>query len=305
MVPGSDRPSQRVSPHQRENSLRTVWHDSPGLLQKKKTLVSRRQIQDTMLSFVQYYRSKDPGIGGLKLYNELCSVYGSGLIGGRDAFLNLLRSRHLMLPPKKPRHTTDSNHLYKKYPNLTKGITAQYPNHIWVSDITYIWIEGGVCYLHLITDAYSHAVLGWILAPGLQADYTIQALEQAISESGGGNLCGTIHHSDRGSQYACDAYVNVLTGHHIRISMTESYKPTDNAVAERMNGILKCEWIYGMSLFKDEDEARQQIARMIDFYNNGRPHMSIGMKKPMDVYYGEVPGKCMWKKEGKKRADDK
>ena len=272
---------------------------------KKKTLVSRRQIQDTMLSFVQYYRSKDPGIGGLKLYNELCSVYGSGLIGGRDAFLNLLRSRHLMLPPKKPRHTTDSNHLYKKYPNLTKGITAQYPNHIWVSDITYIWIEGGVCYLHLITDAYSHAVLGWVLAPGLQADYTIQALEQAISESGGGNLCGTIHHSDRGSQYACDAYVNVLTGHHIRISMTESYKPTDNAVAERMNGILKCEWIYGMSLFKDEDEARQQIARMIDFYNNGRPHMSIGMKKPMDVYYGEVPGKCMWKKEGKKRADDK
>lgn len=168
-----------------------------------------------------------------------------------------------------------------------------------MSDITYIWIEGGVCYLHLITDAYSHAVLGWILAPGLQADYTIQALEQAISESGGGNLCGTIHHSDRGSQYACDAYVNVLTGHHIRISMTESYKPTDNAVAERMNGILKCEWIYGMSLFKDEDEARQQIARMIDFYNNGRPHMSIGMKKPMDVYYGEVPGKCMWKKKGK------
>ena len=100
MVPGSDRPSQRVSPHQRENSLRTVGMTPQAYYKKKKTLVSRRQIQDTMLSFVQYYRSKDPGIGGLKLYNELCSVYGSGLIGGRDAFLNLLRSRHLMLPPK-------------------------------------------------------------------------------------------------------------------------------------------------------------------------------------------------------------
>lgn len=212
--------------------------------------------------------------------------------------MNLLRSQHLMLPAKKPCHTTDSNHLYKKYPNLIKGVTAQCPNHIWVSDITYIWIEGGVCYLHLITDLYSHAVLGWVLAPGLHAAYTVQALEQAIGKGGSGNLCGTIHHSDRGSQYACDAYTDVLMRHHIRISMTESYKPTDNAVAERMNGILKTEWIYGRSLFKDEQDAEIQIAEMIDFYNNGRPHMSISMKKPMDVYEGEEPGKCLWKKGG-------
>lgn len=269
---------------------------SQAYYKKKKSLLSRSQIKTAILTAIQYYRSKNPGIGALKLHYELCSIYGGGVVGGRDAFLHLMRSEHLMLPPKKPRHTTDSNHLYKKYPNLIKGIQAQYPNHIWVSDITYIWIEGGVCYLHLVTDMYSHAVLGWILSPGLHATYTLQALEQAINEARGGNLCGTIHHSDRGVQYACDAYIKMLTNHHIRISMTETYKPTDNAVAERMNGILKTEWIYGMSLFKEEHQAREQIANMIRFYNNERPHMSIGMKKPMEVYYGEVPGKSAWKK---------
>ena len=124
----------------------------------------------------------------------------------------------------------------------------------------------------------------------------VHALEQAIGKAGGGNLCGTVHHSDRGSQYACDAYVDILIEHHIRISMTEDYKPTDNAVAERMNGILKTEWIYGRSLFENETEARAQIAEMIEFYNYERPHMSIGMKKPMNVYDGEVPGKSKWKK---------
>lgn len=269
---------------------------SQAYYKKKKTFLSRKQIKEVILSAVQYYRSKDPGIGALKLHYELGRIYGGKLIGGRDAFLSLLRSEHLMLPPKKPRHTTDSKHLYKKYPNLIQGVTAQYPNHIWVSDITYIWIQSGVCYLHLLTDVYSHAVLGWVLAPGLQAEYTIQALKQAISRGGGGNLCGTVHHSDRGSQYACDAYVSTLMEHHIRISMTERPEPTDNAVAERMNGILKTEWIYGMSLFEDEQDARLQIAQMIDFYNNERPHMSIGMKKPLEVYYGEEPGKCLWKK---------
>lgn len=235
-------------------------------------------------------------MGGLKLYWELSSLYGHPVIGGRDAFLNFLRAEKLMLPARKPRHTTKSHHLYMKYPNLIKGVSSSHVNHIWVSDITYIWIEGGVCYLHLITDIYSHAVLGWELAPGLHAEYTAKALSQAIEKASGGNLCGTIHHSDRGSQYACDLYVTLLKKHHIRISMTEDSKPTDNAVAERMNGILKTEWIYGSALFKSEQQAREKIAQMIQFYNYQRPHMSIGMKKPMDVYEGQVPGKNLWKK---------
>ena len=100
---------------------------SQAYYKKKKTILSRNQIKAAILAAIHYYRSKNPGIGALKLHYELCSIYGGGVIGGRDAFLNLMRSEHLMLPPKKPRRTTDSNHLYKKYPNLIKGVTAQYP----------------------------------------------------------------------------------------------------------------------------------------------------------------------------------
>lgn len=263
----------------------------------KKILLTKSQIRLVLLESIHYYRSQAPHMGGLKLYFELSCLYGHQATGGRDAFLNFLRAEKLMLPALKSRHTTNSNHLYKKYPNLIKDLQVAYPNHLWVSDITYIWIEGGVCYLHLITDAYSHAVLGWVLANGLHAEYTAQALSQAIDRTGGGNLCGTIHHSDRGSQYACDRYVSLLMEHHIRISMTEDYKPTANALAERMNGILKQEWIYGMSLFASEEQARREISKMIHFYNYERPHMSIGMKKPMDVYQGEEPGENLWKRK--------
>ena len=264
---------------------------------KKKTYLSKSQVESLLLDGVSYYRSLAPGMGGIKLHWELSLLYGKDIVGGRDAFLQFLRRKKLMLPARKPRHTTSSNHLFRRYPNRIKGLQASCPNHIWVCDITYIWIEGSVCYLHLLTDAYSHAVLGWVLAPGLHARYTAQALSQAIDKAGGGNLCGTIHHSDRGSQYACDLYVSLLMEHHIYISMTEDYKPTDNAVAERMNGILKTEWIYGSSLFPTLEQAEIEIGKMIDFYNYQRPHMSIGMKKPMDVYQGEIPGKNLWKKE--------
>lgn len=264
---------------------------------KKKSFLANSVIRELLLEAVGYYRSLDPSIGGLKLYAELSTLYGHQMTGGRDAFLNFLRAEKLMLSARNPRHTTNSNHIYLKYPNLIKGLIARCVNHIWVSDITYIWIQGGVCYLHLLTDVYSHAVLGWVLAPSLHAEHTAKALSQAIQKASSGNLCGTIHHSDRGSQYACDLYVNLLREHHIRISMTEDSKPTDNAIAERMNGILKTEWIYATSLFESEKQARDEIAGMIQFYNYQRPHMSIGMKKPMEVYQGEIPGKNLWKKK--------
>ena len=175
-------------------------------------------------------------------------------------------------------------------------MTALYSNLIWVSDITYVWILGDVLYLHLVTDAYSHAVLGWRLSDSLEASFTLEALRMAIRTAQGGNLCGTIHHSDKGSQYASDAYVDCLIDHHIRISMTERYEPTDNAVAERQNGIFKVEWIYEQEMYRDKEQASAEIKAMIDFYNNRRPHMSIGMKCPMEVYKGEKPGKNLWKK---------
>ena len=266
---------------------------------KVKRIYTDQQREKLMLAYVDYYRLKAPRIGGVKLHVLLEADLGCDVVRGRDSFLDFLSRNGRMLPKKKPRHTTDSNHVYFKYPNLTVGLVAECPNHVWHADITYIWIEGDVLYLHLITDGYSHAVLGWCLSETLEAENTVEALQMAIRTAGGGNLCGTIHHSDRGVQYACQKYIGILMEHHIRISMTECYNPTDNAIAERMNGILKDEWLYHQAMFSDYAEALREIASMIDFYNNVRPHMSIGNKKPMDVYNGEVPGKNLWKKKDK------
>ena len=266
--------------------------------EKRRVLYTELQRIKVIIWHVEWYRMQAPRLGGVKLHVLLTEELGRGFVGGRDSFLELLRRHHLMLPKKKPRHTTDSRHVYFKYPNLTAGLVALHPNHVWYADITYIWIEGDALYLHLVTDGYSHAVLGWRLSETLEADNTAMALEMAVATAGGGNLCGTIHHSDRGVQYACQKYVGILMEHHIRISMTECYSPTDNAVAERMNGILKDEWLYHRAMFRDYDEALREIGREIDFYNNVRPHMSIGMRRPMDVYGGEATGRNLWKKKG-------
>lgn len=154
------------------------------------------------------------------------------------------------------------------------------PNQLWVSDITYIDIANDSHYLHLVTDAYSHKIIGWCFAESLSAKHTLDALRMAIAQTGKEDLHGLIHHSDRGIQYCCNAYVEELESHGISISMTEDYKPTDNAVAERVNGIIKQELIYRRKQFASYEEAKEAIERFITFYNNDRPHMSIGFQTP-------------------------
>ena len=261
-------------------------------------VISERQRRKLLCVHVEYYRWLWPRLSGVKLYTKLREELGGEITHGRDSFMRFLSDEGYMLPKQKRRRTTDSNHPYRKYPNLIQGVDAQYVNHIWVSDITYIWITGDVLYLHLVTDAYSHAIIGWCLSETLEADNTIKALQMAIDSSGGGNLCATIHHSDRGSQYACYDYVDLLVSHHIRISMTERYNPTDNAIAERQNGIIKNEKIRLEEMYPDKEYAEREIAQAVEFYNYKRPHMSLGMKTPMDVYKGNVePGKKMWKRQ--------
>ena len=163
---------------------------------------------------------------------------------GRDSFLNMLRRHGLMQKLRRSRSTTNSNHRYHKWKNLIKGFKPTAANQLWQSDITYIDLAGGCCYLHLVTDAYSKKIVGWCLAESLAAVFTLKALRMAIEQAGGGNLSGLIHHSDRGIQYCCDLYVEELQKYSIQISMTEDYKPTDNALAERVNGIIKSESVY-------------------------------------------------------------
>ena len=264
---------------------------------KKKTDGEERLAREMrIVKAVREIRELDPGIGGIKLWYMLRAMFSTGWMPGRDAFLGLLRCHGLMQKPRRTRSTTNSNHRYHKWKNLIKGFVPTRANQLWVSDITYIELEGGCCYLHLVTDAYSHKIVGWCLADSLSAVFTLKALRMAIGQAGGGDLSGLIHHSDRGVQYCCDLYVEELQRHGILISMTEDYKPTDNGIAERVNGIIKGESIYRQERrFATYGEALEHIRRFIAFYNGRRPHMSIGNQTPDSVHQQQGEQRKMWK----------
>lgn len=247
-------------------------------------------------SCVESLRREDPRLGGRKLWLMVKSAFDAGWVPGRDRFYKLLDRYNLALPSPKPRRTTNSNHRFRKYKNIACGITPIRSNSLWVSDITYVDLEEGCCYLHLVTDAYSHKIVGWCLSDTLQARHSREALMQAIGQSGG-SLEGLVHHSDRGIQYCSNEFVRELVSRGATISMTEDYSPTDNGLAERVNGIIKQELIYPSRRFHDIGEARERIGRFIAFYNERRPHMSIGMRTPSEVHMQYGRQQNLWKKK--------
>lgn len=202
---------------------------------------------------------------------------------GRDSFVRLMRENGLRLRQRtyKPR-TTDSRHTLPKYRNLIKEFIPSKQSQLWVSDITYIPCKQDdkrFYYLSLITDVYSHEIVGWALSMSLELKGPLEALEMALKKKNG-DLSQLIHHSDRGCQYCSPRYVSKLRSRGVRISMTESGDPKENAVAERVNGIIKNELLGGESL-ETFDSAQKIIAEKITFYNEERPHMSNGMLTPM------------------------
>ena len=249
-----------------------------------------------IIDAVEEIRKMDPGIGYYKLWLMLKRMFQRDWVPGRDAFLRIMHDFGLTLPKPKPRHTTNSNHRYHKYKNLIKGFVPTAPNQLWVSDITYIDLVDGCCYLHLVTDAYSHKIVGWCLSDTLEAQYTLLALQMAMEQATEEELNHLIHPSDRGVQYCCNAYTEELLKHEIRISMTEDYKPTDNAIAERVNGILKTEVIYREHRFKSQEDASNRISGFIRFYNEQRPHGSIGYKVPSQVHRETGAQQRMWQR---------
>ena len=278
---------------------RLFGHCRQAFYQSKADIESEIEHERKVIEAVKEIREEDPGIGGYKLWLMLVSLFGRDFVPGRDRFFVILRRKGLMLPKPKPRHTTNSNHRYHKYKNLIKDIVLTAANQLWVADITYIALPGGdVCYLHLITDAYSHKIVGWALARTLKAAISMEALrmavEQAVAMKSSEVLTGLIHHSDRGVQYCCDAYVAMLKAYGISISMTEDYKPTDNAIAESVNGKIKVESVY-RKRFNSFEHAYNVIERYIHFYNYHRPHMSIGYKVPAVVHLEQGEQKKMWK----------
>ena len=225
---------------------------------------------------------KDMGrMGGRKLWHEINEAHPKMI--SRDKLFDILDKYHLKVHRRKRTvRTTWSESWLHRFPNLVKDLILTAANQVWVSDITYIETEAGFVYLHLVTDAYSKKIMGWCLSPSLHADATISALQMAIRNAGC-DLKGLIHHSDRGCQYCCEKYVKLLQDNNILVSMTECGNPRENAIAERVNGILKMEWLNDEHFYGIAD-ARMRIAQVIDIYNNKRPHLSLNYETPSQAY---------------------
>jgi transposase InsO family protein len=242
------------------------------------------------VEFIKGVRQKNRGIGGGKLWQMYKREFGDEHSVGYNRFYDIIEKYGLKVRKKKRRaKTTDSDHDLPLYPNLVKELIPLRPNQLWVSDITYMVVylnaetgEYDFCYLSLVTDYYTKEIIGWCVGDTLEAKFAIEALNMALSRLNGNPAEGLIHHSDRGVQYASFAYTDILKKNNIKISMTECGDPKDNAVAERVNGIIKNELLMGMAFFSIE-EVRKALKVVIDFYNNERPHMSLDWKTPAEA----------------------
>jgi len=261
------------------------------------------QLQEALIvQLVRSVRQRLPKLGARKLLLLLHDDFSAHHINiGRDRFVELLRNHELLV--KRTRRyvrTTDSNHPFKKWPDLVRReLQVSATEQLWVSDITYLRTENGFIYLSLITDAFSHKIVGYHLSQHLKAQGCIIALNKAIATLKGTEEQRTlIHHSDRGVQYCCDAYVQVLQHHHIAISMTQSGSPYDNAMAERVNGILKTELNLDCT-FQSYGAAVPLVHQAVDAYNRLRPHMSCGNLTPEQVHQQQQPTalKKLWKQK--------
>lgn len=245
--------------------------------------------QTLVVAEVSRIRKRHKHMGGRKLFEILQPFFLEHQIKmGRDAFFDLLQASNLLVRGKKRKiYTTQSFHWYKKYPNKVKGIIPGRSNQIWVSDITYWKINCGYVYISLITDAYSRKIVGYHVAETLEAIETVHALTHALNDLKDPPI-GLIHHSDRGIQYCSAGYVKVLNQYQVEISMTENGDPYENALAERVNGILKEEYLYDYTV-ESLAQARLVLDFVIKLYNKERPHLSCGYLTPEFVHQGAQP----------------
>jgi transposase InsO family protein len=231
---------------------------------------------------VMEQRKLMPRLGGKKLYHLIKEPMQEHSINmGRDKLFNWLRERDLSVRPKKRfTKTTHSSHRFRIHKNLIKDIAVTAPDQCWVSDITYLRLQKGYCYLALITDAYSRKIIGFDVSQSLELTGCMRALNMACTNR---IMKSTIHHSDRGIQYCSNQYVAELKRNGIQVSMGEAGNCYDNALAERVNGILKSEFNLDAT-FKNVHHARKATSETIYIYNEKRPHMAIGMKMPNKLY---------------------
>lgn len=254
--------------------------------QNSKESVQKVLREDLILREVTKIRECHPRMGTRKLHGKLLAFLDAHEIKlGRDGLFDLLSANYLLVRRRRRTvKTTNSFHWLRKYPNLIKGFVPNTPNQLWVSDITYWRINNGKhVYISFITDAYSHKIVGYHVADTLEAVESVQALQMALSSLSEESHLQLVHHSDRGIQYCSHEYVRLLKENNIRISMTESGDPLDNALAERINGIIKGEYLEAYQVSTIE-QAKTLLNEVVELYNTDRPHMSISNLTPNQIH---------------------
>lgn len=259
------------------------FHKSRAAFYKRDGVNTQQELNARILrELTMERRIPMPRLGGKKTYHEIkMELRENGIKIGRDKFFDWLRTENLLVRPKKRyTKTTQSFNRYRMYQNKIKGLIVTMPDQVWVSDITYLRLQKGFCYLALVTDVYSRKIIGYHVSDTLEAKGALKALERACQQK---TKQRTIHHSDRGFQYCSDKYTAKLKFYNIEISMGEVGNCYENALAERVNGILKSEFNLDAT-FLDSDHANKAVKQSIKTYNALRPHMAIGMQKPNDLY---------------------
>ena len=249
----------------------------------QKRQKNREETAKKVVELVKEERKDQPRVGTRKLYEALFTLFMlEGLKVGRDKLFTILREHEMLVRRKKAScKTTDSYHRFHKYNNLIKDMEITAPNQVWVSDITYIRTIKGFCYLALITDLYSRKIVGYDISDSLELAGCLRALKKALRKAR--PAANLVHHSDRGIQYCSNQYVNELKRRNIKISMTEENHCYENAVAERVNGILKDEFYLDQCFFST-NHAKLATKSAIDIYNSKRLHLSLGYKTPNMVF---------------------
>lgn len=231
---------------------------------------------------VQDIRREMPRIGTRKLYYLLKHTFNEMNIKiGRDAFFDYLRSEHMLIKPKRNyTKTTNSKHWLKKHPNLMKDMIVERPDQVYVSDITYIKSKEKTHYLSLVTDAFSRKIVGYQLSDDMSTKNVVKAFKMAMKKRK--NKEFLIHHSDRGLQYCSSIYQNELGENDVQPSMTDGYDCYQNALAERINGILKQEFL--IETCNTGKQLNTLVKESINTYNTKRPHLSLNMKTPNFIH---------------------
>ena len=252
--------------------------------QRVKAFEIEKITNNKVIEMVIEYRKKLPKTGTCKLHVYLQPKFiESNIKMGRDALNDLLRSRGMLIRKTKRYFvTTDSNHFFRKAPNLLTDLDINHSEQVFVSDITYIKTDAGHAYLALVTDAYSRKIMGYSLQNNMKVGMVKDALNMAYKNCIFSHK-NIIHHSDRGIQYCCPDYSEFAENKGFKLSTTQQYDPYENAIAERINGILKYE--FGLKYtIKSVEIAQAIIKEAVELYNNDRMHWSLDLKKPQEVH---------------------